>query len=181
VRVDQIRPLNPFFRGRPRRALRAASAAGLIATIAVIAVPGVAASTQTVVRSRAACHHGGCNWILVNNHQLTLYIFSRDSYHNYKPTCYGKCAKVWRPLIAPSGHVVGVAGGKSQFAQIDQRELGTVKRKTGQRQVTYYGQPLYRYIRDTAPGQMKGHFKSQFGGQWDQLTTGGSPLAKSSY
>jgi hypothetical protein len=37
------------------------------------------------------------------------------------------------------------------------RGLATVKRPSGKRQVAYRGAPLYRFVQDMKPGQVKGN------------------------
>jgi predicted lipoprotein with Yx(FWY)xxD motif len=44
--------------------------------------------------------------------------------------------------------------------------LATITRDDGSTQVTYNGWPLYRFARDTAPGQINGQGITAFGGTW---------------
>jgi predicted lipoprotein with Yx(FWY)xxD motif len=71
-------------------------------------------------------------------------------------TCTGGCATVWPPLFLPKGTKTAVAGAGV-------KGLGTTKWSNGKLQVTFHGEPLYRYSLDTAPGQAKGQ---NVGGTW---------------
>ena len=52
-------------------------------------------------------------------------------------------------------------------------QLGTTKRSDGTVQVTYAGHPLYTYVADTKPGDVKGNDFSSFGAQWYALKPNG--------
>jgi predicted lipoprotein with Yx(FWY)xxD motif len=111
--------------------------------------------------------------------RLSLYVFSRD---HGKSTCYGRCQKVWYPLRAHGRIVVAVD------SHVNAGEVGTVTRKNGSLQVTYYGQPLDRYSKDARTGQLHGRPSTaytyggssgvwhQFGGFWNPMGTSGKPL-----
>lgn len=71
----------------------------------------------------------------------TLYTFDDD--RNGESTCYGDCAKHWPPLIA-------LDSAKAY------RRMTLTRRIDGQQQWAYDGKPLYTYIDDKTPGDMKG-------------------------
>jgi predicted lipoprotein with Yx(FWY)xxD motif len=48
--------------------------------------------------------------------------------------------------------------------------LATITRDDGSSQLTYNGMPLYRFARDTAPGQTTGQGITAFGGTWTVAT-----------
>jgi predicted lipoprotein with Yx(FWY)xxD motif len=54
--------------------------------------------------------------------------------------------------------------------------LGTIKRSTGMRQVTYAGHPVYRYFGDSKRGQTNGEGSHEFGAGWDALTPAGKKI-----
>ena len=72
---------------------------------------------------------------------MTLYIFDKDS--DGKSVCYDKCAANWPPLLADDG-----AKAEDDF--------GLAQRTDGQMQWTYYGKPLYLWVKDTKPGDTTG-------------------------
>ena len=102
--------------------------------------------------------------ILVDSQRHTLYIFKKDS--GKKSACFGACAKAWPPLRANGKPTVGTGATASR--------VGTITRSDGKPQVTYGGHPLYRFVKDTKPGQTRGEGLTAFGGRWFAL----SPAAK---
>ena len=50
----------------------------------------------------------------------------------------------------------------------------------GVKQATYDGHPLYTYVGDTAPGQVKGNALNVSGGLWWVMTPSGSKVAAAS-
>jgi predicted lipoprotein with Yx(FWY)xxD motif len=86
--------------------------------------------------------------VLANSHGLTLYYYSADKRGSGTSVCTGGCATAWPPLAAPVKAPAGVRlPGK----------LGVITRPNGVKQVTLKGYPLYFYIGDKAPGQVKGN------------------------
>jgi len=95
--------------------------------------------------------------VLVSEEGETLYAFEKDL-DGGQPTCYGKCAKEWPPLLT--------AGQPTPYEGRTSPELlGTVKRRDGSLQVTYAGHPLYEYAGD-AGAEAKGSMLEEFGGTW---------------
>jgi predicted lipoprotein with Yx(FWY)xxD motif len=72
---------------------------------------------------------------------VTLYTFDDD--RNGASTCYDECAKHWPPLIALS-------------TARAYRRMTLTRRTDGQQQWAYDGKPLYTYIDDKTPGDIKG-------------------------
>jgi predicted lipoprotein with Yx(FWY)xxD motif len=104
--------------------------------------------------------------IVVDSRGRSLYLFEAD--HKGASACYGACAKAWPPVL-----VVGKpkAGPGARAAL-----LGVLHRKGGTMQVTYRGHPLYRFVKDTKSGQVKGQGLDFFGGEWYVLTPAGIKL-----
>jgi predicted lipoprotein with Yx(FWY)xxD motif len=73
---------------------------------------------------------------------LSLYSFAKDPIE--KATCTGACAEQWPPLLAGTGD-----RGFESFS--------IFTREDGQLQWAFEGKPLYRSIKDTAPGEANGH------------------------
>jgi predicted lipoprotein with Yx(FWY)xxD motif len=107
---------------------------------------------------------GDLGTILVDAEGRTLYIFHKDrstKYVGLSSACYGACTKSWQPLL--TGGEPAAEGGA-----IDTK-LGTLKRKDGTLQVTYYGHPLYTYVGDRGPGEASGNDVKAFDGEWSTL------------
>jgi len=101
---------------------------------------------------------------LVGSTGMTLYTFDRDAAGSGKSVCNGQCATNWPPLMAAKPTAgTGVKAGL----------LGTTKRKTGAKQVTYAGHPLYYFKLDKAAGQTNGEGLDFFGGKWYGVNAAG--------
>ena len=94
--------------------------------------------------------------VLFDGRGFVLYAFTRD---RKRSACYGRCAKAWPPYFAPRGPLRVGPGLKRSL-------LGTVARRSGRRQVTYAGRPLYYYVGDTRPGQILCQDVVEYGGRW---------------
>ena len=94
--------------------------------------------------------------VLFDGRGYVLYAFTRDT--NGRSACYGACAKAWPVYYAKSG----LRAGKGTTRSL----LGTTRRRDGRRQVTYAGRPLYYYVGDTRPGQIRCQNVAEFGGTW---------------
>jgi len=79
---------------------------------------------------------------------MTLYTFDKDE--GGKSNCYDKCATAWPPLAA-------AADAKAEG------EWSVVDRTDGTKMWAYDGHPLYTFVEDKAPGDVKGEGK---GGVW---------------
>jgi hypothetical protein len=55
--------------------------------------------------------------------------------------------------------------------------MGTIKRSDGTSQVTYHGHPLYRFAKDTKPGDVNGEGVTAFGGSWFAVSPAGNRVA----
>jgi len=111
----------------------------LIAGLSALGTVPAGASASTVLVKQA---HTKVGTVLVTAKGLTLYHFTPDG--TTKVTCTGGCATQWPPLLAPSGKkATGLKG------------LGTIHGANGV-QVTYHGEPLYRFSGDEASGQVNG-------------------------
>ncbi|WP_315860884.1 hypothetical protein [Amycolatopsis sp. EV170708-02-1] len=107
------------------------------------------------VQLRAA-EAGTLDPVVVNGAGLTLYRFDKDTAKPSKSTCNGECAKTWPPVLVTPGSKVFLAG-------IKKAAVGTVKRDDGSLQITIGGWPVYRFAKDTKPGQTQGQ---GVGGTW---------------
>ncbi|WP_349307831.1 MULTISPECIES: hypothetical protein [unclassified Streptomyces] len=84
----------------------------------------------------------------------TLYRFDKDTAHPSVSNCAGDCAVKWP--AATAGDSVSLRG-------IDKSLVSTITRADGSKQLTLAGWPLYRFAKDTKPGDTKGQ---GVGGTW---------------
>ncbi|MCX4782025.1 SCO0930 family lipoprotein [Streptomyces sp. NBC_01264] len=91
----------------------------------------------------------------------TLYRFDKDTAQPPRSNCEGACATLW-PAVP--------ADGAQAPAGTDAGLLGSVDRPDGTRQLTLAGWPVYRYAKDTRPGEAKGE---GVGGTWHVLAPDG--------
>lgn len=99
--------------------------------------------------------------ILVDAKGMTLYTLTNAG----KPVpCTDQCASFWPPLVLPPGTVTAMGGAGVTG-------LGTASTMTVV-QVTENGSPLYRFSKDTAPGDTNGEGISSFGGTWHVAKVG---------
>jgi predicted lipoprotein with Yx(FWY)xxD motif len=118
--------------------------------------------------------------VLFTADDRALYMFSFDTIGTKvspaQSNCTGTCASVWIPFLAP-----GPTGPFEARGEVQQSQLGTIPRTNPQGptvyQVTYFGYPLYTFIKDTAPGQTNGENVGAFNGIWHLLTVSGQPNA----
>jgi predicted lipoprotein with Yx(FWY)xxD motif len=96
----------------------------------------------------------------------TLYLFVKDT--GTKSTCNGACAAGWPPLLT--------SGSPKAGAGVDPSMLGTTTRSDGKTEVTYAGHPLYFFVEDSSPGQMKGQAVNAFGALWWVVSPGGKAI-----
>src|SRR5262245_58209919 len=124
---------------------------------------------------------GSLGTVLVDSQGRTLYLFQKDS--GGKSACFGACATNWPPLRAGGKPTVG--------SGLNGSLVGTIQRSDGKPQVTYNGHPLYTFVMDQKPGDVKGQGLNFFGGSWfvvgpagnqvtGQASSGGSSSGSSS-
>ncbi|SHL26336.1 COG4315 family predicted lipoprotein [Actinacidiphila paucisporea] len=107
--------------------------------------------------------------ILVNDKNLTLYLFQADK--TSTSTCTGACAAAWPPLE--------VTGKPTAGGGVQTKLLSTSKRSDGKMQVTYKGHPLYRFAGDSKPGNVNGQGLNNFGAKWYVVGTDGKAITGS--
>jgi predicted lipoprotein with Yx(FWY)xxD motif len=129
----------------------------LVAGLAVAAVLTLAAmSERSASRPALTARSSSYGKVLFDARGFALYAFTRDK---GRSACYGPCAKAWPPYFAPKGTLRVGPGVKRSL-------LSTVKRRSGRRQVTYAGRPLYFYVGDTRRGQILCQNVVEYGGRW---------------
>ncbi|MET7568610.1 hypothetical protein ABZT04_08905 [Streptomyces sp. NPDC005492] len=101
--------------------------------------------------------------VVTDDKGMTLYRYDKDEPSPSKWTCSGECTKTWIPVIVRNS---------VQTTGVEKSLLGTVHR-SGQTQLTLGGWPLYRYVGDTAAGQLNGQAKDRM---WYAVTPSGQKL-----
>ncbi|MFC0506227.1 hypothetical protein [Micromonospora costi] len=95
---------------------------------------------------------------------MTLYRFDKDTAKPSKSSCNGDCTRTWPPLLIRSPGQIYPSG-------INPKLIGYVERADGTCQVTIGGWPVYRFAKDTKPGDINGQ---GVGGTWFAISpTGG--------
>jgi predicted lipoprotein with Yx(FWY)xxD motif len=122
-----------------------------------------AAATQAGLKLSTV---GSLGQVLTAPDGKTLYRFDADTTNPAVSNCNGQCATLWPPLIA------GPSTADIQGA--DKSLLGTVKRQDGTEQVTFAGNPVYEFVKDTAPGQGNGQGVQK---TWWAITSTGDKAA----
>lgn len=125
-------------------------------TLALLAlITGIAAAP--VPRPAVTVKASSYGRILFDGRGFVLYGFTRDP--RGRSVCSGACATAWPPYVVKRRPV-----GKL---------LGTTKRAGGALQLTYAGHPLYYYVGDRRPGQIRCQNATEFGGVWRVLRPSG--------
>ncbi|MGI5163519.1 COG4315 family predicted lipoprotein [Spirillospora sp. CA-253888] len=101
---------------------------------------------------------------LVDGLGRALYLFEREG--EGRPRCADDCQDMWPPYLTEGPPKAG-AGARQDL-------LGSVERADGKEQVTYAGQPLYRYRKDLAPTDSAGHDLWDHGAEWYLVTATGA-------
>jgi predicted lipoprotein with Yx(FWY)xxD motif len=135
----------------------------MVVALLLVGVTAALASATTTIRSVSNPTLGR---ILEGPSRYTLYVFCRGATER----CAGHSSPGWPPLIA-GGRPVAARGSR-----IKATRLGTRKLRSGKRQVTYYGQPLYLYKGDHKAGQANGENKTLASGSWFVISTTGQAV-----
>jgi len=105
--------------------------------------------------------------VLVENGR-TLYTLSADSTNH--STCSSSCLTFWPAVSSRKpAHARGVTG-----------MIGTTSVRTGGTTLTVDGRPLYTFVKDSAPGDVKGEGLKEFGGVWHAVSPTGRPVRAAS-
>jgi predicted lipoprotein with Yx(FWY)xxD motif len=87
---------------------------------------------------------------LININEASLYRFDKDdSGSNPKSNCYTTCAQTWPPVTVAKG-------GKVYLFGVDPSKVGAILRTDGTIQLTVGNHPIYRFSKDSKPGDLKG-------------------------
>ena len=118
-------------------------------------------STATAATTIGLATDASLGQILVDPQGMTLYRNTKEK--GTTIVCSGSCATTWPPVTVSAGSTpYGPAGLPGA--------LGTVTRPDGAVQVTYKSWPLYRFAKDTKPGDANGQ---GVGGVWFAVSATG--------
>ncbi len=139
-------------------------------TVSALAIGGLTGSFLAIGTAGAASHRAAKSVVVstVANPTLGKILVSGKTLYTLKASsiaCSSACLKVWPALSLPKGTKKAKAGSGVKGAK-----LGTVKRKGGLLQVTYAGKALYRFVGDTAAGQVNGSVTDKWG-TWTPVVT----------
>jgi len=104
--------------------------------------------------------------IIVDVAGRALYLFDAD--RGAASSCYDACASAWPPLLAVQAPGAG--------PNLDQALVSTIARKDGSKQVAYNGHPLYYYLGDRSPGEIKCQAAVEYGGAWFVVSQRGEKI-----
>ncbi|MBT0772888.1 hypothetical protein KIH74_28355 [Kineosporia sp. J2-2] len=93
---------------------------------------------------------------------FTLYRFNPDTPDPSKSTCNDACAVTWPPILATH---------KVEYVGLQRKNIGSLYREDGSVQMKIGGWPVYRFAKDTAPGQLNGQGVD---GNWFAVAPDGS-------
>ena len=98
------------------------------------------------------------NLVITDSFGRSLYVFDRDSVG--ASNCNAKCAEVWPPYLLVSGEEPILVGNP---------DLSAIQRESNLVQLAYKGRPVYTYMSDRAPGDVKG---DGLGNVWHKILVG---------
>jgi len=108
-------------------------------------VNGTTTTTQEPVYDISIYENQLLGEMLIDREGRTLYVYERDE--AYKSNCYDLCETNWPPFFLDKNVAIP--------AELE-GDIETIIRDNGKKQLTYKGMPLYIYINDLNPGDMKG-------------------------
>jgi predicted lipoprotein with Yx(FWY)xxD motif len=159
---DPSRVLAETLRTREAFVRRILSLAVVISVTAAMSAGGASASGR---RAKLELRKTSVGTILVTGQGLTIYAFTRDGHNRDACAKITFCPGTW-PAVTTGARPVAGRGVRPGL-------IGTIRLRSGVRQVTYAGHPLYTYIADGGPGQTFYINFPEFGGRWPALDAAG--------
>ncbi|NUS73745.1 MAG: hypothetical protein HOQ05_10105 [Corynebacteriales bacterium] len=102
--------------------------------------------------------------IVVDAEGFTLYRFDKDTANPSASNCNGECATAWPPALTSGDWKDVTLNG------VAKDKVGFIERADGTCQLTVGGWPVYRFAKDTQPGDVLGQ---GVGGTWFAVTPDG--------
>ena len=150
----------------------------LATAILALAILALAAGTSAIAQAHPSAHagrvatvelrHTSLGKILATPSGFTLYEFTRDAKNKSSCAKLSGCLQSWPALQSASKPTAG-PGVKASL-------LSTISLRSGGKQVTYAGHPLYIYSGDSRPGETSYVGESAFGGRWYALNASGGAV-----
>jgi predicted lipoprotein with Yx(FWY)xxD motif len=125
-----------------------------------------AQAAATVIKTTS----GSAGAFLTSGSGRAIYLWDKDTMNT--SMCSGACAGAWPPVTAN--------GSVSASGSVTAKDLGTITRSDGTKQVTYNGHPLYYYAGDSGPGQATGQGSDAFGAKWWLVSPTGTSITAAS-
>jgi predicted lipoprotein with Yx(FWY)xxD motif len=146
----------------------ACGSSGSSSTTPASSTPAAGGSTPTASAAALVIttKSGSVGKFLTDGSGRSVYLWVKDGMN--KSNCSGACAAAWPPVPA-SGTVTASGGAVS-------KDLGSISRSDGTKQLTYDGHPLYYYAGDTSAGQTNGQGSDGFGAKWWLVSPSGSMI-----
>jgi predicted lipoprotein with Yx(FWY)xxD motif len=123
---------------------------------------GLAAASSRAVLAPA---HTALGTVLVDHAGRTVYLLTADPPH--RSSCTAQCLTYWPP-VAPRSRTTSLPGISAR--------IGATKVAGGGRTVTVGRWPVYTFVSDSAPGDVKGEGVKTFGGVWYAVSPSGHPV-----
>lgn len=144
----------------------------LLAAVLIAAVASVAIARSTRAHrasgSTVELRETALGEVLVNSEGFTLFDFSKDQKSKDRCQSVSGCTTVWPPLV--------VSGMPTAGSGLNAEKLGTITLTSGEKQLTYYGRPLYLYTGDKGAGETAYVGAKEFGGTWDAVSAKGKSV-----
>lgn len=144
-------------------------AAGVAALIVAVSSGSAKVRPAVSAGSAISVKQTSLGKTLVDANGRTLYLFEADTPNHSNLSSAGFA--VW-PAFTSTGKPRAEGGTNAAH-------ISTIPGPNGQRQVTYFGRPLYYYVGDQKPGATTGQGLNEFGALWYVLSSRGAAITAS--
>jgi predicted lipoprotein with Yx(FWY)xxD motif len=145
------------------RTLALTLALGVVLTLVAAAQARGSSHSRSNAGTLVALRKTALGTVLVDGRGRTLYLFEKDT--RGVSMCDSACTTYWPPLTSD--------GTPRARKGVHQSLLRVARSRTGVRQVTYAGRPLYTFVGDERAGQTAGEGLDDFGAEWYALAPNG--------
>lgn len=132
-------------------------------------IPTSLGTVSPTATSELSTMMSGLGEVIVGKNQMTVYYFTKDEKDSGRRNCSNECLINWPPVYTDSSNPTldGKITGK----------VGTVTVEDGKKQVTINGMPVYYYVKDLKPGDVKGQ---DVAGSWYVISPDGKMVKDTS-